>query len=409
MALTLHTDAPLNPEILTETVQGMLAQRDALLGSPLAQSGAVVINDRFDVRDPSAIGTQVTVPYFGHLGDFVDNSDGDSVTPTKLSGTNETATVARASLAVEITRWGQHGSSGDPYQEAARQIVNSARRKMDSLLVALACNSSSNAIVVSKYSATTPAYINYDMLVDAQAFWGDEADDMVGYVINSRTKADMLKLRDADGRPLLIDSMSRDNGEQLRFMGKPCVVSDKLATTGSSMGSVTSAGTTPPSVTLSGTPSGAWDLRIKISTGGASDGTAKFQFSTNGGAIWSAVLTVPNGGGAIALTDTAADSRVGFNGASGVTATFANGTYNADNTYSATAKLKARTLLVRRASMAFWYNRQALELLTHPDILADATIAAMHLYSAPHIYRRVQGGKLPGVIALDHNVGNYVG
>lgn len=412
MALTLHTDA-LNPQILTETVQGYLAQKDALMGSALAQAGAVVINDRFDVRDPAAIGTEVTVPYFGHLGDFVDNSDGDTVTPTKLSGTNEKATVARASLACQITRWGQHGVAGDPYQEAAKQIVASARRKMDSLLIALACGTSSNSIVISKYSATTPVYLSYDEIVDAQAYWGDETDDIAGYVINSRTEADILKLKDADGRPLVFDSVA--NGQAVkRFLGRPYVVSDKLATTGSDMGTVTESGTTPPDLTLSGTPLGAWKLKVKCSTAGAR-GTFKVQFSTDGGSIWSDPITPPDtdlyglGAGAIALVDPAADSRVGFNGKTGLVATFEDATAATDNVWTATAKLKARSLIVKRAAFAFWYNRQALELLTHPDILSDSTIAAMHLYAAPHIYRRVNGGSKPGVIALDHNCSGFNG
>lgn len=406
MSLTTH-DLGINPQILTDTVKGAFAQKNALMGSGLASQGAVVINDSFDVRDPRRIGTKVTVPYFGLIGDFVDNADGNASTPQSLGEVDEEATVARSSLSVDITRWAHYGVAGDPYAEATRQIQEAAQRRMDQVLLDNIL-SSGNALTHQKYSATTPYYMNWDMIVDAKSKWRDEQQDMVAMVVNSRTQADMLKLRDADGRPLLIDSMaSAGPGQVMRFCGFPVVVSDKLPTTGSSMGTVTSAGTTPPTApTLTGTPTGAWDLKIKITTGGTL-GTAKFQFSTDGGDHYSADILCANA--AFELTDTAVDSLVGFNGKTGLTISFAAGTYAADNVYTATAKLKARSLLLRRNALAFWYNRMALELLVHPDVLNDATIAVMHLYAAPHTYRRVPQGTVPGVILIDHNVQGYNG
>lgn len=116
---------------------------------------------------------------------------------------------------------------------------------------------------------------------------------------------------------------------------------------------------------------------------------------------------MPNGGGAIALTDTAIDSLIGKNGTTGITATFANGTYNVDNTYVATAAMKVRSLLLRRNSLAFWFNQDALQLQTDRDILVDSSIGAVHLYAAALRYRRRPGGTKPGVVAIDHNVGGY--
>lgn len=84
---------------------------------------------------------------------------------------------------------------------------------------------------------------------------------------------------------------------------------------------VTSVGTAPPVVALTGTPTDYVDLRLEITTGGAR-GTAVFRYSFDGGATWAAtgVLTAAT----VALTG------------SGLTAAFATGTnYSTDNVYTA--------------------------------------------------------------------------
>jgi hypothetical protein len=405
MARTTKSDI-LIPELFVEAVQGAFAQRDAFAGaSMLARTGAVVTNDSFS-GDRNAIGNQVEVPYFGILGEFTPNADGTAVTPGKVSQTSEKATVSRDSLAFEVTRWGQNAKGADTYAEAARQIVVAAARAMDKRLVdECVAPANGGGLVKAAYNATTPVYLDYDLMTDAKMLWGDEQDDIVGMVVHSTTFSDLYKLRDANGRPLISDPA---DGELPRFMGLPISVSDRLPTTGSSTSAVTSAGTSPPAVTLSGTPLGAFSLKIILTVGGLSNGTAKFKFSLDGGSTYSAELTVPNGGGAIALTDTAVDSLVGVSGASGLTATFANGTYNVDNTYIATAKLKIRTVLLKRAALGFWYNRQALTLQTDKDVLMDSSIGAMHLYAAAIRYRRRNGGVKPGAVLIEHNVRGWI-
>ena len=91
----------------------------------------------------------------------------------------------------------------------------------------------------------------------------------------------------------------------------------------SRLSAITAAGTTPPTVTISGTPSSllAQSLRIEITTGGTR-GTALFRWSLDGGTTWvaSGVATAAS----VAL------------GTSGITAAFATGTYATDNVYTAT-------------------------------------------------------------------------
>lgn len=61
------------------------------------------------------------------------------------------------------------------------------------------------------------------------------------------------------------------------------------------------------------------------------------------------------------------------------------------------------TLLLKRNSLAFWFNGGQPEIQTDKDILADSTVAALHVYYAAHRYTRLAGSTLTGVAKLVHN------
>lgn len=407
MASTTTDSRDFDVQVLTDIVQGVFAGKSAIAGaSPLATSGAIMIDGNMPAPVGARsgwIGNTVTMPYFGTLGEFADNNEDTAIGTSQLKTTNETATVARGSLAFEVTKWAQFSSTGDgdPYMEAARQMAVSAARYMDSKCIAAA---KATPLVRDLYSASVPVYCDWDAVVDACALWGDEGEDIVAMAVHSRVEAGLRKLRDDNGRPLLLDNMM--NGQRVRmFAGIPLHVSDRLPLDSSTMTSVTESGTTPPDVTLSGTPTGPWNLVIDCVTGGAR-GTATFRFSTDGGNTWSATLTTA---ASVALTDTATDSLVGNNGTTGLTAAFENATFAADNQWTASAKLKATSLIFQRGAMAFWYASQHLSLQTDRDILKDNDVGAMHLYHATHLYRRRRGGTKPGVVALKTNVPGFIG
>jgi hypothetical protein len=406
---TVNTDV-FNPETLVEAVQGAFAQKTAFMGSLLASQGIVTVRGQMPVGGPSAIGTTVTIPYFGTIGAFVNNPDGSAVSPSKIKQTNETNTVTRDSLAFQVSRWAEGNASvnpnvGDPYEEAARQIVVAAQRAMDSRIITAA--SAAGVYVSDVYSSSVPVTISWDMCVDAKfQGWGDEQDDVAAILVHSQTYKDMLKLKDTTGRPLLLDSQT-SGGPVDRFAGLAVVVSDRVPITGSTQGAVTSSGTSPPVATLTGTPLGAFKLQIDCVVGGA-HGTATYRFSTDNGNTWSAnVTTNATPGTAVALTDTAVDSQVGLNGATGLLVAFAAGTFNADNLYTSTTSVKATSLLLKKGALAFWYADQHLRLQTAEDVTADTDIAAMHLYGVAHRYRRVANGTKAGVVQLTHNVSGF--
>jgi len=404
---TTQTSDILVPEILNDAVQGQFKGKNALMDSVLVSSGALVVAGTMPLSGPGVIGQTVRIPYFGTIGDFEDVAEGSSATPVKIQQGSEDATVAHAALAFETTTWARNagvisGMPNDPHQECARQIVISAKRKMDKLSVAKAGTS---PLLVSHYNATSPTYLSFSVIADAKARkLGDEqADGVVALVTHSLGYADLVNEKDSSGRLMHTTTLS---GALTSIDGIPVLQSDSVLLNGSTMGTVAPGGSSPPGITLAGTPTGAWDLRIKITLAGAV-ATAKFQFSTDGGNLWSEdILT---SGTAIALTDTAKDSLVGNNGKTGLTIAFTAGTHALDNTYASTANLCVETQIWMPGAAAFWFNQQALALKSDTDILKDSDVAAMHLYACPHLYRRRNGGSRPGVVRIKHNVRGYTG
>lgn len=108
--------------------------------------------------------------------------------------------------------------------------------------------------------------------------------------------------------------------DALRKGGSPvygCRLTGSIAAANSA---VTSAGTTPPVVTIAGSAADYFDLRIEITTAGTL-GTSRFRYSLDGGITYSQIRA------------TAASHLMA---GTGITITFPAGTYAADNVYTAT-------------------------------------------------------------------------
>ena len=409
MARTTVVDT-FNPQVFSETMQSRLAQKNALMGSMLVATGAAIVTPTLNASSAN-LGQLIDLPYHGGVGLFEENvADGQAAVPRRPKMTSEQATVTRDTLAFEMTRWSQSAASSDPYANAVDSIMQALAKITDKRLVDAAV---APGVIES---VITNATLDYDIVVDAKARFRDEQEDIVAMVVHSEAMRDLLKLKDAAGNPLL--TASQNEGEFDRFVGIPIGVSNQVPVTGSVMGAVTEDGTSPPDVTLAGTPSDAWDLKIECTTGGSSDGTAKFRWSTDDGSTFSDIYTIPSGGGAFILDESpqaateanrAADSLVGINGSTGITATFTNGTYNTDNVYRAEADMRVSSLILKRGALAWWFNQSLLGLQTDKDILVDSDVAAMHLYAAAKRFRRRAGGTQTGVISIVHDVKAYNG
>ena len=412
MAVTQSTDM-FSAQVLADAVRGRFKQKNAFMGSTLVSSGAVIVRGNMPQGGRGALNKTIDVPYWGTLGAFANNPEGSSATPQKIAQTSEQAAIGRSSLMVETSVLAQGvgvgtPELGDPYQEAADQAMVQAEREMDRLIT----NSvKATPLIKNYYSATTPDYLTPQKVIESQALWGDElTDGTVAMVTHSQALTDLATLTDSNGNALLQQTWQPGASSMVSrtLGGVPLLVSDRVPLDGSTMGTVTSAGTSPPVATLAGTPEGPWDLRLKCTTGGA-HATATFQFSADGGNTWSADITTTSADDPIALTDTAVDSLVGNNGTTGLTVAFAAGTFNVDNTWSSTANLNVSTLMLQAGAAAFWYSADHLRPKTDIDIAEDTDLFAMHLYYISHMYRRRRRGTRPGVIRLRHNVRSYIG
>jgi hypothetical protein len=290
---------------------------------------------------------------------------------------------------------------------------------MDAIMIAEAQNS---PLLYNCYNATTPAYLTWQKMLRAVANkMGDESPGIVGLACHSLVAADLTLQTDAQGRQYLAEPRSAMMAD--RVVGIPVVISDRMPLTGSTMSTVTgpfttalgsSAGSGSATYTISVTDvtkMGAWKLVVEVLTTGEC-GTATIRFSTDEGNTWSASITTAATTAATSLVDTTVDSLVGNNGQTGVSITFTSGSGNDlvdGEFYRSTANLCCESQIWMPGAGTFWYNEAALALKTDTDILEDTELGAMHLYYAPKVYRRRNGGARPGVLRLKSNVGDFIG
>ncbi|GEM44823.1 phage major capsid protein [Deinococcus cellulosilyticus] len=200
-------------QVLADTLSATFAGRKALYGT-----GAVVTNPGLSSE---TLGEKVQVPYFNSLGEFETlANDGDALTPAQITSAADESTVQHAGKAFEVTNWAQMAAVGDPYQEAANQMAEGAYRTFDKALITAASTTSLSLDITGRATKTW----HWDAYVDAKLKWGDEQENIELIVCHSKVYGDMLKEKDADGRPLLVDP--RD-GKLPRYGGIPVMVSDR--------------------------------------------------------------------------------------------------------------------------------------------------------------------------------------
>lgn len=394
------------PELFAEAVQGAFASQTAFMGARTASLGIVVAMGNFPQAEPSAIGSQVSVPYFGSLGEFESTSDGSAATAKTPSMTKEYGTVDRGTMNFELTTWANSvpvpGVS--PYEEYARQILAASERYADKKVIDAAV-AGNNQLVLDVYSSTSPRNFDYDLLVDALGLWGDfgSLDEVAALAVHSKTMIDMLKLKDSTGRPILVQP--NEPGVPPMIFGKPLIVSDRLPVDNSALTAVTSGGV--PVLTVSGTtnreggtgPVRPVNVKIMATTVGAR-GAWKFKLSIDGGNTYTADDYYTS-----AATVELIDPLDPAGGKLGITVAIAAGTVLATTEYwTFKSILKHTSLLLKKKAIAFWYNAQYAGVLQSVPVPAnDSVIYAAHLYSVAHRYVRLPGQPLPGVVKIRHN------
>lgn len=211
------------PEMLEDALQGAFAGATVMRGT-----GAAIFKTGMPAGK-SQVGEQIKVPYFGNIGELEDlTNDGDALTPRGISDSIELATVKHSGIAIEATWWAQASAAADPYAEMARQIVMAIERRADKAILdaASAVASSSNDVLTKDvYNSGSPRTLDYDLVVDGRQLWGDEEGDIASLVMHSKVKGDAFKLKDTQGRPLLLQA---SDGNLDRFLGIPIVPTDRL-------------------------------------------------------------------------------------------------------------------------------------------------------------------------------------
>ncbi len=214
-------------DILAEAVQAEFRGMKALYGTR-----AAIIKTNMPTNglegDRLRQGDTIRIPYFDAMGEMQDIVvEGDALTPQLLTQSSETAVVKHSGIAFEITRFARQfgGGGGDPYAEAARQFKELGQRRMDRGLLDAASSGLDSAYIHDVYNASTPVYLDWDVLIDAKMKWGDEQSDIEMLVVDSTTYGRLMKQKDSTGRPLWVDIQ---NGTLPRFCGVPVKVSDRL-------------------------------------------------------------------------------------------------------------------------------------------------------------------------------------
>jgi len=397
------------PELFAEAVDGAFASASAFMGAEAVNLGIVQVNGSFPQAGPDKIGSTVSVPYFGSLGEFVSRTDGTPATATASSMSKEQGTIDCGTLGFELTTWaGSVPVPGrSPYEVYAGQVLQAAERWCDRKIIDAAC-AGNNQLVYDVYSSTTPKNMDYDVLVSSLGLWRDRGrlNEIAAIAVSSATMIDLLKLKDAVGRPLLV--LPNEPGIPPVIFGKPLIVSDRLPTDNSSLTAVTSAGTSPPTITVATSanregitgPVRPADIKIACTTTGAL-GAWKFKLSIDGGATFTADDAYTSG-----ATVELLDPLDPAGGKLGITLSIAAGSASANNTWVFKTITKQTSLLLKKNSLVFWYNAQYAGVLQSvPVPLNDSMIYASHLYSVAHRYIRLPGQNLPGVVKIRHNAG----
>lgn len=210
------------PEILEDAVRAGFAGMKALWGT-----GVAVVNGTLG---STARGDKVQVPYWGNMGELEDLPDdegnvGQAATIAKITSSAEEATVRHSRKVFEVTKWAEMSVSyGDPYAEAARQIVEMVLRRADRALV----DAANATTLVFDQTALPTKTIQWDSVVRAKGLFGDELDAQGGVglgVMHSKVATDAELLKDAENRPLLVNPV---DGSLSRIGGIPFAKSDRL-------------------------------------------------------------------------------------------------------------------------------------------------------------------------------------
>lgn len=209
------------PEVLADAVEAGFVGMNALYGTR-----AAIVNNAMPYGNDH-LDNKVKIPYFDLIGELEDvDPDGGELSPAELTSAVEEAPIKHSGKGIEFTRWAQMNPT-NPYGEGARQIVEATRRRADKALVDAAVDTTGWGAYTADRSAF---YIDYDGITEGMSLLGDEGmnERPVAMIAHSRVAKEMYQVKDATGRPMLVEG---DPGGLMIVapLGIPLIVSDKIA------------------------------------------------------------------------------------------------------------------------------------------------------------------------------------
>lgn len=372
MASTLVSNM-IVPELFTPALRDAAGKKLVIDQSEFVQRGCVTINPNFPGVGANTIGTTIRLPRWDAMGGFVLNPEGSKATDTTVSQSSDVATVARASHAFRYSRQSNSvpGQEGEVYQNFALAQMVEARTYMNKAVVDVAA-----AAGIEYNQITTGATITTANMIDLRAKFGDQGSSLKNgaLVVHSKQHADLQKLNAA-----VTGTAITRGADGIEMMGNtPLVVADTVPVSGTA-GTVSPAGTTPPTVTITGTAT-RYLLGLKVEcTLLGNRGTSKIRYSTDNGATWISDVTTA---ATIALNDSRESQLRKKVVPTGLTLAMADTAAAVDNVWTIPVVSTFTAIAMLPGAVTFWYNAAALEVLSTVDIYDDTYACASHLYYA---------------------------
>lgn len=162
MATTMLANL-LDPQVVADLVEKKLI--DNIRFAPLADVDTTLVGRP---------GDTVTLPYFNYIGAADDLVEASAISAVALTTGSATVQIKEAGKAVEITDTAILSGYGDPYGQAANQIVLSMADKMDKDLLTIL--GSDIASTMTQYTDASTSAIAVPDISDALELFGEDID-----------------------------------------------------------------------------------------------------------------------------------------------------------------------------------------------------------------------------------------
>ena len=161
MATTLLANL-LDPQVVADLVQKKLIYN--IRFAPLADVDTTLVGRP---------GDTVTLPYFNYIGKADDLTEASAISAVSLTTGSASVQIKEAGKAVEITDTAILSGYGDPYGQAAEQIVLSMGDKIDYDLLTILASIDST---MTKYTDASTSAIAVPDIADALELFGEDID-----------------------------------------------------------------------------------------------------------------------------------------------------------------------------------------------------------------------------------------